>query len=451
MVMGVISNGFMLLVLISLILYYIVSDKIKWIVLMVAGFVFYYICSGRYTAYIIFSIATTYITARLVEKNEKYRKAFLTAGIILNISGLCVTKYASFVISNISAVFRMEMDAVHLVVPLGISFFTFQTVAYMVDVYRRDIQSEKNIFKYALFVSYFPQIIQGPISRYKDLSVKLYSPHKWDTDRNINAVSRMAWGIFKKLVISESAFIAVSTLMGAGSEISGIFVMILYMLMLYTDFSGGIDVIMGVSMLFGIELKENFIQPFFASSVSEFWRRWHVTLGTWFRDYIYIPLGGNRVSKARLIFNIGIIWIITGLWHGANWNYILWGMYFGIFVIIEKLFLCDFLKNHKVLSHIYTLIVVPAGFVIFSQEDLSLVGKIFADFFNMPSAGIIPVSVIVAIIVGIVMLIIAGVIREKNINVPGGWTRFAFIVVIMLLVGLMGPKGAMKGFIYAQF
>ena len=449
--MGVISNGFMLLVLISLCLYYIVPDKLKWIVLMAVSFAFYYICSGRYIAYIVFSILVTYTTARLIEKNEEYKKALLTAGIILNIAGLCITKYAGFVISNISAVLRMEMDAVHLVVPLGISFFTFQTVAYMVDVYRGDIKSEKNIFKYALFVSYFPQIIQGPISRYKDLSVKLYSPHKWDTDRNINAVSRMVWGIFKKLVISESAFIAVSAIMGDGSEISGIFVMLLYMLMLYTDFSGGIDVIMGVSMLFGIELKENFMQPFFASSVSEFWRRWHITLGTWFRDYIYIPLGGNRVSKGRLVFNIGIIWIITGLWHGANWNYILWGIYFGVFVLLEKLVLHGFLKKHKVFSHIYTLIVVPAGFVIFSQEDLSLVGKIFADFFNMPVSGIVPMSVIIAKTVGIVMLIIAGVIREKNIVISGGWKRFVFIVVILLLVGLMGPKGAMKGFIYAQF
>ena len=453
MVMGVLSNGFMLLVLVSLILYYTVPDKFKWIILTITSFVFYYICSGKYMAYILFSIMITYAAALIIEKNKDHKKLVLTLGIILNISGLCITKYAGFVINNVSSVLKMEVGAFNLIVPIGISFFTFQTVGYMVDVYRGNINCEKNIFKYALFVSYFPQIIQGPISRYSDLSRQFYSPGKWDTQRNINAVSRMAWGIFKKLVISESAFIVVNSLMNVndGEKISGMLVMVFYMIMLYTDFSGGIDVIMGVSALFGIELKENFVQPFFASSVSEFWRRWHVTLGTWFRDYIYIPLGGNRVSKTRLLLNIGIVWIITGLWHGANWNYILWGIYFGVFVIIEKLFLYDFLKNHKIFGHIYTLIVVPAGFLIFSQEDLNIVGSMFANFFSLPKAGSLPLSIIMVVAIGIIMLIICGVIKEKKVVIKGQWSRFIFIVLILLLTGILGPKGAMKGFIYAQF
>ena len=359
---------------IVLALYYLVSNKFKNLILLISSFIFYFYGEPKYVLLMAFSIISTYICGILVDKyrGTKTAKLFLILEIIISIGLLIYFKYADFIIKNINLWLSQKIDLINVLLPIGISFYTFQMISYVVDIYRGEVKVQKNILKLATYVSLFPQLIAGPIVRYstieKQLENREYSINKFSL-----GVRRFVIGLGKKVLIANVIGTLVNTFLI--SEDKSILFYWLYaigvMLQIYFDFSGYSDMAIGLGKMFGFDFLENFNYPYIATSITDFWRRWHISLSSWFRDYVYIPLGGNRVSKIKWIRNIMVVWILTGLWHGAEWNFIIWGIYFGILLIIEKLFLLK--KTEKIpkfLKVIYTLFFVMISFIIFNGNEI---------------------------------------------------------------------------------
>ena len=359
---------------IVLAIYYITPNKLKNLVLLVASFIFYFFGEPTYVLLMAFSILSTYIFGRLIDKykDTEYAKAWLILAISVSIGLLVYFKYANFIIQNINLWLSNKIDFIYVVLPIGISFYTFQMISYLIDVYRGQAKVQKNILKLATYVALFPQLIAGPIVRYTTIENEL--------ENRTHTMEKFALGI-RRFIIGLSKKILVANVLGelcqtflSSNEMSTLYYWlyaISAMLQIYFDFSGYSDMAIGLGKMFGFEFLENFNYPYIAKSITDFWRRWHISLSSWFRDYVYIPLGGNRTSKIKWIRNIIIVWLLTGLWHGAAWNFIFWGLYFGIFLIIEKLFLSKYLeKLPKVLSHAYVLILVMISFIIFNGENV---------------------------------------------------------------------------------
>ena len=333
--MSLVSNLFLLFVAVSVLVYYIVPHKFQWLVLLCFSYIYYLAGGVRYVGFILFSTLVTWGIALAVEKAEaggshKSARNFLVLGLILNFGMLGVIKYTNFMIENLNALFHMNLRGMEILLPLGISFYTFQSSGYLLDVYWKRCDAERNPVKYALFVSFFPQILQGPIGRYSRLAHQLYEPHKFEGKNITRGFERILWGFFKKMIIADNCAMAVNEIWGSYQYQSGFTLLLgglLFTFQIYGDFSGYSDIAIGCARLFGIDLMKNFNYPYFSRDISEFWRRWHISLSTWFRDYIYIPLGGSRCKKTKVIRNTFIIFIISGLWHGANWTFILWGIY----------------------------------------------------------------------------------------------------------------------------
>lgn len=359
---------------IVLALYYLVPNKFKNLILLISSFIFYFYGEPKYVLLMAFSIISTYICGILVDKyrGTKTAKLFLILEIIISIGLLIYFKYADFIIKNINLWLSQKIDLINVLLPIGISFYTFQMISYVVDIYRGEVKVQKNILKLATYVSLFPQLIAGPIVRYstieKQLENREYSINKFSL-----GVRRFVIGLGKKVLIANVIGTLVNTFFI--SEDKSILFYWLYaigvMLQIYFDFSGYSDMAIGLGKMFGFDFLENFNYPYIATSITDFWRRWHISLSSWFRDYVYIPLGGNRVSKIKWIRNIMVVWILTGLWHGSEWNFIIWGIYFGILLIIEKLFLLK--KTEKIpkfLKVIYTLFFVMISFIIFNGNEI---------------------------------------------------------------------------------
>lgn len=359
---------------IVLALYYLVPNKFKNLILLISSFIFYFYGEPKYVLLMAFSIISTYICGILVDKyrGTKTAKLFLILEIIISIGLLIYFKYADFIIKNINLWLSQKIDLINVLLQIGISFYTFQMISYVVDIYRGEVKVQKNILKLATYVSLFPQLIAGPIVRYstieKQLENREYSINKFSL-----GVRRFVIGLGKKVLIANVIGTLVNTFFI--SEDKSILFYWLYaigvMLQIYFDFSGYSDMAIGLGKMFGFDFLENFNYPYIATSITDFWRRWHISLSSWFRDYVYIPLGGNRVSKIKWIRNIMVVWILTGLWHGAEWNFIIWGIYFGILLIIEKLFLLK--KTEKIpkfLKVIYTLFFVMISFIIFNGNEI---------------------------------------------------------------------------------
>lgn len=358
---------------IVLAIYYIVPKKCKNIVLLVASLFFYFYGEPKYVYTMIFSIACTYIFGILMGKYKNHKKLFLVLSIAINIGILVYFKYTNFIIQNINLWLTKKIDFIYVVLPIGISFYTFQLISYTIDVYREQAKVQKNILKLAMYISLFPQLIAGPIVRYTTIEEQLEN-RNYSFEKFALGVRRFIIGLGKKVLIAN----VLGELCGkflSSSDTSVLFYWmygIANMLQIYFDFSGYSDMAIGLGKMFGFEFLENFNYPYIATSIKDFWRRWHISLSSWFRDYIYIPLGGSRVSKIKWIRNILIVWLLTGLWHGAQWNFIVWGVYFGILLIIEKMFLEKILtKLPKIISRIYTLMIVMISFIIFSGENLT--------------------------------------------------------------------------------
>ena len=357
-----------------IITYIIVPFKLKNAVLLFFSLVFYGWGEPRYLIFMIISILSGYILGLFIEKyhDTKLSKLFLICSLAISLGMLGYFKYTDFFISNINSIFHSSIPLLRIALPIGISFYTFQILSYTIDVYRKDVPAQRNLISLATYISLFPQLIAGPIVRYSDVELQL-------NDR-IHSKEKFALGM-RRFVMGLSKKILIANQLG---ELCDIFLVsndksilfywlyaISFMLHIYFDFSGYSDMAIGLGKMFGFDFIENFNYPYISKSVTEFWRRWHMSLGSWFRDYVYIPLGGNRVSKSRHIFNIFVVWFLTGFWHGASWNFIVWGLFFFVILIIEKQWLLPYLNKSKVWNHIYVLLLVAISFVIFNAKDLA--------------------------------------------------------------------------------
>lgn len=354
-----------------LILYFVVPKKYKNIVLLIFSIIFYFYGEPKYILLMLVEVLFSYFMTLSLEKNKS--KSLLGVIISFHIFLLCVFKYFNFIITNINSIFDGNISLLNIVLPIGISFYTFQIISYEVDVYRGKVKASKSLIDYMTYVFLFPQLIAGPIVRYETVSKELKS-RKVTLEDFSYGVNRFIIGLFKKVVIANNIG-ELCNILNSSSEVSALLYWILgisYMLQIYFDFSGYSDIAIGIGRMIGFKFPENFNYPYVADSVTDFWRRWHMTLSSWFRDYVYIPLGGNRVSTLKHIRNILVVWMLTGLWHGASWNFIIWGIYFGVILIIEKYCLNKVLeKLPRVIRNIYAMFIVMISFIIFSSDDIS--------------------------------------------------------------------------------
>lgn len=373
-----------------IVLYFAVPKKLRNTVLMLSSFFFYAWGEQMYTILLFISVLIGYILGLLIEKTrgKAASRLFLVLSVIQNLSFLCYFKYADFFITNFNAATGLSVPLLNVILPIGISFYTFQILSYTVDVYRGDVKAQRNFVNLAAYVTMFPQLIAGPIVRYSDVVSQL-------TERTISiektslGIRRFVIGLAKKVLLANRLG-EVCDIFRASDEQSVIFVWlyaICYTFHVYFDFSGYSDMAIGLGKVFGFDFIENFNYPYISKSVTEFWRRWHMSLGTWFRDYVYIPMGGNRVPFIRHIFNILVVWMLTGMWHGAAWNFIIWGLYFAVILVLEKNFLLKYLKKSRVISRIYVLFLVIISFMVFNAVDMS---QAFSDIKNLLGFGGLP-------------------------------------------------------------
>ena len=362
---------------IALILYYITPQKYKNLILTLLSLVFYSWGEGKYFLIMIASIIIDYTAGRLIYryKNEIKKKTIvLCISLVFNLGLLFFFKYFNFFIDNINNIFNFAIKGVKITLPLGISFYTFQTMSYSIDVYRGKVVPEKNIINFAAFVTLFPQLIAGPIVKYTDINKEI--SRRVITKDNVEVgIEKFILGLGRKVLIANNIGMLWTEVEGIGFEnIStplawlGI---ISFGLQIYFDFSGYSLMAIGLGKMLGFNFPENFNYPYISRSISEFWRRWHITLGSWFKEYVYIPLGGNRKGKVRVTFNLFIVWALTGLWHGASYNFLLWGLFFFLLISIEKLGLINFLNKHRVFSHIYTIVLLLIGWTLFAITDFN--------------------------------------------------------------------------------
>ncbi len=357
-----------------LLVYFLVPKKAKNTILFVFSLLFYAWGEPIYVGLMIFSTVLDYCCGRAVEKYRGTKKAKigLLVSVIVNLSLLCFFKYTDFFIGTVNGIFGFNIPFLNLPLPIGISFYTFQTMSYTIDVFRGDAKVQKNIISFGAYVSLFPQLIAGPIVRYQTVADQI-DERTHSFDMFADGVKRFVCGLGKKVLLANSIGLLWSTISKSNdlTVVSAWLGIAAFAFQIYFDFSGYSDMAIGLGKMFGFGFLENFNHPYCAGSVTEFWQSWHISMGTWFRDYVYIPLGGNRKGVAVQLRNIAIVWLLTGFWHGASWNYVLWGVFYGVILIIEKFFLLDKLKKTPApVGHIYTLLCVAVGWVLFAFEDL---------------------------------------------------------------------------------
>lgn len=368
---------------ITLIAYKLIDNKYKNIFLLIASLIFYAWGEPRYIFLMGASISINYIYGMLIDSNEiaKKRKYLLMQCVFINLGILCYFKYFNFLIFNINSVMNLNITAKNIVLPIGISFYTFQSLSYVVDVYRSKkqngtLKSQKNIFNLALYVSLFPQLIAGPIVKYHDVDNQIEN-RTTDINSTAYGIKRFIYGLSKKVIISNTMASIADKIFSLqineiGTSIAWLGI-ICYTLQIYFDFSGYSDMAIGLGKMFGFTFMENFNYPYISKSIQEFWTRWHISLSTWFKEYLYIPLGGNRCGKLKTYRNLAIVFFATGLWHGASWNFIVWGLFNGFFIVAERIYIGQKLSNnkYKVINHLYTILIFMTGWVFFRSENLS--------------------------------------------------------------------------------
>jgi len=369
-----------------LLCYYICPKKYRNYVLFLFSILFYYLGEKKYLFLLLISCFINYIFGKKIYKTKT--KIFLILGLLFNLGLLFYFKYANFFFENINYILPHKLPILNVVLPLGISFFTFQNISYLIDVYRSDAPPEKNFFKYTTYITLFPQLVAGPIVRYKDVSDEL-NKRKESFLLFSEGVKRFIIGLAKKVLIADTIYFMYSNILKTNmAMLSYILVAICFTLQIYYDFSGYSDMAIGLGKMFGFNFKENFNYPLISFSITEFWQRWHISLSSFFKDYVYIPLGGNRCSKMKNIRNILIVWMLTGIWHGASWNFILWGLYYGIILILEKFILAKWLEKLPAgIKHIYAIILILIGWTIFAFDDIH---QLFLYLKNMFFLGKLP-------------------------------------------------------------
>ena len=369
----------------SIIIYFITPKKYKNIILLIASLLFYFYGEPKYVFLMILEIIIAYIGAILIDKYKNQSKNILIITLFIHVFLLIIFKYTDFIIQTINDISNANIKLLNIALPIGISFYTFQIISYIIDVYNGKVKVQRNIIKLATYVSLFPQLVAGPIVRYQTVEKEL--------DNRVHSFNNFAYGIRRfsvglaKKVLIANALGELCSKAPATSEETVVFFWIFgisYMLQLYFDFSAYSDMAIGLGRMFGFHFPENFNYPYISKSITEFWRRWHISLSTWFKDYVYIPLGGNRVSRYKQIRNILIVWLLTGIWHGANWTFLIWGLLFGIILIIEKIFLNKFMeKLPSFIRRIYVLFIVMILFIIFSSDNMSVALSNIKGLFGM--------------------------------------------------------------------
>lgn len=488
-------------------LYYVFPIKKRWIVLLVSSYIFYYLSSKNLIIFILLSTLSIYLAGIYIDKvnNKKEeltkekiksrKKIIMLSTVLFNTLILLVLKYSNFFIGSFNGIFRKNIPFVKILLPLGISYYTLQAISYVVDVYRGKYKPSKNIFEVALYLSFFPIITEGPISRFDFLAPKIYNGNKLKYENIINGLSLMLWGFFKKLVIADRAAIYVNevfgnNLVGGGTVVVAI---ILYTIQIYAEFSGCMDIVTGLSKTMGIELASNFERPFFSRSIQEFWRRWHKTLGAWLKDYIFYPISLSHITmkitkNARkklnknlakfvpVAFSLFFVWFLNGFWHGASWKYILYGLYYYIIMMIGLLFkpltdkMIEKLKidtnsfGYRLFQIIRTCILVFIGMMLFRSKTIGDAFNMFVAIFTKPSYlltsfGLTAIDFII-ILISCLMLLIYGVLEEHNIKVIEElnnnklWVRYLIyltIIFMIIIFGIYGPGYNPSDFIYGQF
>lgn len=443
-------------------IYYIVPRKLKNLVLLVASLFFYFYGEPIYVFLMIFSIISTYIFGLLIDKYKKYSKVFLAISICISVGILVYFKYTNFIIQNINLWLKNKIDFIYIILPIGISFYTFQMISYNIDVYRGQAKVQKNILKLAMYISLFPQLIAGPIVRYTTIEGQLEN-RTHTLEKFSNGVRRFIIGLGKKVLIANVLGELASKFL-VSNDVSILFFWlygISAMLQIYFDFSGYSDMAIGLGKMFGFEFLENFNYPYIAKTVTDFWRRWHISLSSWFRDYIYIPLGGNRVSKIKWIRNILLVWMLTGLWHGASWNFVIWGLYFGIILLIEKIFLDKFLEKFPdILKRIYVLVIVMISFIIFNGEGVEQILRNIGGLIGFRRIPLVSneslyyfKSYFVILLVGIIgsTPLIKNIVTSKRLNKIAGYLEPLVLLIILVVSTSYIIDGSFNPFLYFRF
>ncbi len=425
-------------------IYYICPPKLRNTILFLASLIFYAWEEPIYIFIMLFSTIFDYANGLLIEKSKSNaaKRLILILSVIGNLSILCFFKYSDFFITNVNFVCNTNISLLKLILPVGISFYTFQTMSYTIDVYRKKVSAQKNIINFAAYVTMFPQLVAGPIVRYKTIAKQL-DKRQETISGFVYGIRRFIIGLFKKVMIANNIGLLWETIIARNLETlpaaTAWLGAISFSFQIYFDFSGYSDMAIGLGEMIGFHFLENFDHPYISKSITEFWRRWHISLGTWFKEYVYIPLGGSRKGIAKQIRNLLIVWGITGFWHGASWNFILWGLYFGFLLIIEKLFLLKFLEKAKpLLSHLYTLIFVIISWVIFAFEDLSQIAQFLKAMFGINQSGILNAETLYLFSNYIVLLIICVLLSmewQKTklatlLASKTGWVRSCFTMLL---------------------
>lgn len=390
----VFSSTIFLCVYLPLVLlgYYICPKKGKNLFLLIVSLIFYAWGEPKYVFLMIFSILVNYVFGLLMDKhreNKKRLKLLLVISVIIDLGLLSVFKYTDFIITNINSVFGAGFDLLNIALPIGISFYTFQAMSYTIDVYRDDVRVQRNLIDFGMYITMFPQLIAGPIVRYTDVQDQL-------AERNVTTagfsegIMRFVVGLGKKVLLANQMGAVWTQIYALGGDISALMAWTgaaAYTFQIYFDFSGYSDMAIGLGRMFGFKFPENFRYPYESVSITDFWRRWHITLSTWFKEYLYIPLGGNRRGLARQALNLLIVWTLTGFWHGAGWNFVMWGLYYFAILFIEKLFLLKALdKLPRLLRHAYALLLIVIGWVIFASDDVSVMLPYLGSMFGANGA-----------------------------------------------------------------
>lgn len=445
--------------IIFLILYFITPKKFKNYTLLLGSLFFYFYGDSKYIVLLLISSLVNYILGRLISKKNK--KLFLIIGLIFNFGLLFYFKYFNFFLSNINSLFKTNINLFSIVLPLGISFYTFKNASYLIDVYKNRVNSEKNFINYFTYIAMFPSLIQGPIVRYKDIDLK---DKKISFDNFAMGVERFIIGLSKKVILADTLAKLVTSLtnMEVQTVVSLWVKATSDIVKLYLDFSGYTDMAIGLGLMIGIKIMENFDYPLSTYSVTSFWRKWHISLSSWFKDYIYIPLGGNRKGKFRKYFNIFVVWFLTGLWHGASWNFILWGLYFGTILVIEKRFFLKIFEKHKIIGNMVTNILVVIGFVFFYNEKNIL--DIFIKMFTGRGISFTNVSTNYYLLNYLVLLIISFIActpllkniinkckKNKNLNIVISIVEPIILIGLLVLSTAFIVDASSNSFLYFRF
>ena len=484
------SIEFLLFVLVLVFIYYVFPKKYRYIVLLIGSLIFYYLFSGKYIIFILLSSIITYFGGKLIEKYTDKRKLILILSILLNLSFLLVLKYNNF-FGDMFRVIGVNIPYKKFILPIGISYYTLETISYLTDIYRKRMKAESNYLKVLLFLVYFPQIVEGPIASYSRLSKTLFNTEKFNYDNFVSSFVLIGWGFVKKLVIADRAGIFVSKVFE--NNYGGILLVIgviLYTLQIYADFSGCIDIVTGVSELFGVKLDENFRRPFFSKSIQEFWRRWHITLGTWLKEYVFYPISLSKINmklnlklmkmKSKYLskfiitaFPLFFVWFFNGMWHGASFKYVVYGLYYYVLmmigILLEPIFkkiISIFKVNTEVWSYkffqaIRTILIVCFGMFLFrvdsfAQMGLMLHSKASAALFSLG----LKKADFVLLIVGAFIMLIVGVMQEFNINIRKElqkqnlifkWLMYYIIIFSIIIFGIYGKGYDAASFIYGGF